>query len=69
MVVANFDDKEANVSITIPAHAFDYFNISEGSYKATELLTGIASPVTLCKDGSLPASVSAYGVAVYKITL
>ena len=69
LVVANFDDKEANVSITIPAHAFDYFNISEGSYKATELLTGIALPVTLCKDGSLPASVPAYGVAVYKITL
>ena len=69
LVVANFDDKEANVSITIPAHAFDYLNISEGSHKATELLTGIASPVTLCKDGSLPASVPAYGVAVYKITL
>ena len=69
LVVANFDDKEANVSITIPAHAFDYFNISEGSYKATELLTGITLPVTLCKDGSLPASVPAYGVAVYKITL
>ena len=69
LVVANFDDKEANVSITIPAHAFDYFNISEGSYKATELLTDIALPVTLCKDGSLPASVPAYGVAVYKITL
>ena len=69
LVVANFDEKEANVSVTIPAHAFDYLNIDEGNHKAKEMLTDMVSPVALTKDGSLQATVPAYGVAVYKITL
>ena len=31
LVVANFDDYEAEVSVTIPAHAFDYLKIPEGT--------------------------------------
>ena len=69
LVVVNFDDKDSDVAVRIPAHAFDYLNIKEGDHKATELLTEMSHPFTLTKDGSVDANVPAYGVAVYKIEL
>ena len=69
LVVANFSDEQANVRVNIPSHAFDYLEMNVGDHKATELLTGIASPVTLTRDGSLPATVPGNGVSIYKIAL
>lgn len=68
LVVANFGDMDEEVKVNIPAHAFDYLNMTEGTQKAHELLTGITTPLTLAKDSSVSATVAAHGVAVYKIT-
>lgn len=68
LVVANFDDYEAEVSVTIPAHAFDYLKIPEGIHTATELLCGTRQDISLKKDSQVLVFTPSYGVSIYKIT-
>jgi glycosidase len=54
LVVANFDDVPVDMQLCVPAHAFDYIGISEGNYKAVDLLTGNSIPqLSLRRDGQV----------------
>ncbi len=50
LVVANFDDAPATVSLTIPSHAFDYLSIAEGSHSCVDLLTDANGVLSLRRD-------------------
>ena len=67
LVAVNFDDQVADMSITIPAHAFDYLGISENTYSATDLLTDQASSITLRRDAVLTLTLPQRGAQVLKI--
>lgn len=68
LVVANFDDCNKDVSVKIPAHAFDFLGIMEKTAKATDLLSGKTVAVELKKDCCIEVSVAARGAAVLKLT-
>lgn len=40
VIVVNFDDRQANVKINIPDHAFETMKIVSGKYEALELIGG-----------------------------
>ena len=40
LVVANFSEAEAHVRVNIPAHAFDYMELTEGKKDMVDLLSG-----------------------------
>ena len=64
LVVCNFSDETAEMGVKIPAHAFDFLNIEEGSHKATELLTGKKALLSLYRDSFASVSVPAHGAVV-----
>ncbi|MDO4210393.1 MAG: alpha-amylase family glycosyl hydrolase [Bacteroidales bacterium] len=64
LVVCNFSDEAAEMGVKIPAHAFDFFGMEEGSVKATELLSGKKTTLTLYRDGFADVSVPANGAVV-----
>jgi glycosidase len=53
LIVANFDDKEANVKVFLPAHAFETFGIEK----------------TSTKDSYFPVHVKAYDAAILTVNL
>lgn len=67
LVVVNFSDEEKACQVRIPAHAFDYLELGEGSFMATELMTSATLPVNLLRDGLVPVRVDARGVVVLKL--
>ena len=69
IVVANFDDEEAHCDIVIPRHAFDWWQMAEGDYAATDLLSGRETRVTLAADNSTAVDVPAWGGVALKICL
>ncbi len=56
LVVANFDDVPVTMQLNIPVHAFDYLGIKEGDVKATDLISGAESSLSLHPDA--PVSIS-----------
>ena len=66
LVAVNFDDTETVVDLTIPAHAFDYLNLSEGTYAATELLTDTPLTLTLKCDAPVALKLNARSGVVVK---
>jgi glycosidase len=69
LVVVNFEDQEAVIDVTIPAHAFDYMDMKEKNAIATDLLTKEKLAVRLKRDGSVRMAVPANGGRVWKIKL
>ena len=67
LVVANFDDRNAECDIVIPRHAFDFLQLSEGTFSATELLSGDAFTVTFAPDSALHVTVPALSGVVIKV--
>ena len=66
-VVANFDDLPVTTQVCIPAHAFDYLNLKEGSCEATDLLTGATTPVDLYRDAAVSLSLAPRQSVVLKL--
>ncbi len=69
LVAVNFGTEPADISVNIPAHAFDFLGINEQNATATDLLTGEKMPVKLAKDGSVGMTVGAFGARVWKFKL
>ena len=69
LVVVNFEDQEAVIDVTVPAHAFDYMDMKEKNVIATDLLTKEKLAVRLKRDGSIRMAVPANGGRVWKIKL
>jgi glycosidase len=66
LIVANFDDIQASVDITIPSHAFDYLKIKEKNVQTTDLMTGAKLKLTLKRDAAVTLSVPPLGAVVLK---
>ena len=66
LIVANFDDIQASVDITIPGHAFDYLKIKEKNVQTTDLMTGAKLKLTLKRDAAVTLSVPPLGAVVLK---
>ena len=58
LVVANFDDLPITAEVCIPAHAFDFLHIKEGSYEATDLLTDAVSQLQLQRDAAISVTLA-----------
>ena len=55
------------MGLTIPAHAFEYLGLTEGSYQATDLLTGKEMQMELSCDGAVGIDLEARGSVIMKI--
>jgi glycosidase len=65
LIVANFDDNPVAVSVRIPAHVFEYFQIEERQFKsAKELLSGKKQSVVLRKDADYSVNIPANDAAI-----
>lgn len=69
IVVVNFDDRDVNIQVRIPSHAFEYLAIPEKKYKAKDLLSGDKQDIVLSNDGLIPMSLASRGSRVWKITI
>lgn len=69
IVVVNFDDRDVNIQVRIPSHAFEYLAIPEKKYKAKDLLSGGKQDIVLSNDGLVPMSLASRGSRVWKITI
>ena len=68
MIVVNFANKDAEVSIEIPDHAFDYLEITDGMRKATNLLTDAEMDVDFSKGKPFKTTIPANGAVIWKLT-
>ncbi len=66
LIVVNFRHFPLKRDITIPAHAFDYLGISEGTVVATDLLQKKPHTITLKKDGTVAVTIPSFGAVVLK---
>ena len=70
LVVVNFDEAPAEVSINIPAHAFDFLEIpKKESVKTTDLLTGKKEEISLSPTTQVCTTVEGFGGKVLKVKL
>ena len=69
LVAVNFDDYAVAIDVTVPAHAFEFLKVKEGTYEAAELLTKDKEMLTLERDSAVRLSLDARGGAVLKIKL
>ena len=67
LVVCNFNDKKDSISVNIPKHAFEWFDIPEKKYEAKDLLTDEKKQLLLKADTGVKMTVPAYGARVWKI--
>ena len=67
LVAVNFDDVPTDMSLVVPAHAFDYLGIREKTYAATDLLTNAPVALTLQRDAALALALPARGGVVLKV--
>ena len=66
LVAVNFCEYEREADIVIPAHAFDYMGIGEGTVEAVDLLNGDKVILNLYKDNVVKVSIPAHGGVVLK---
>ena len=70
LIVANFDEQDAQVAVNLPTHAFDYFKLPTlESIEATELLTGTTLNVALDANAPVHLTVPGWSGAIVKFTL
>ncbi len=66
LIAVNFRHFPLQRDITIPAHAFTFLGMSEGSVTSTDLLTKKSHTITLKKDGTVAVTIPSYGAVVLK---
>ncbi|MCQ2235247.1 MAG: alpha-amylase family protein [Paludibacteraceae bacterium] len=70
LIVSNFANEEANITVNIAQHAFDYLQIPEGkTYEAKELLRGEKATMTLAPEQPIAMTIAANSGVVWKIKL
>ncbi len=67
LIAVNFDGADADISVNIPAHAFDYLQLKERKGVARDLLTAEKLSVQLKADQAVSMTVGAYGARVWKM--
>lgn len=68
LVLTNFDDAAASVNLLLPEHAFNYLDISEGTYLMTDLLSGQSMEAVLQRNQSVNITIKPRGAQIWKIT-
>lgn len=68
LIVANFDDKPVNVSVNIPAHAFQHIGITPGKRTARELLSDHDTHLELQPDSKVNVDIAAHNAVILKMT-
>ena len=66
LVVANFGEAEAHVRVNIPAHAFDYMELTEGKKDMVDLLSGDQQMAILKQDSPVEMVVAGLSGRIYK---
>jgi len=66
-VVANFADYDADISVNIPAHAFDIMEIKENKVEATDLLSEDKQQMEFKRDISVSMTIKARWARAWKI--
>ena len=66
LVVANFGEAETHVRVNIPAHAFDYMELTEGKKDMVDLLSGDQQTAILQQDGPVEMVVAGLSGRIYK---
>ncbi len=69
LVVVNFEDQEAVIDVTVPAHAFDYMEMKEKNVIATDLLTKEKLAMRMKRDGAVRMAVPANSGRVWKVKI
>ncbi|MBR2202867.1 MAG: alpha amylase C-terminal domain-containing protein [Prevotella sp.] len=69
LIVCNFSDAQAEVSVKIPQHAIEFLNIKEKKYNTTDLLTGEKMQMTVKGDQSIAMTVAANSARVWKLAV
>jgi glycosidase len=69
LIVVNFLDRQIQVKVKIPGHAFEFLQMPEKEVAATDLLTGESKVVELKKDGAFPMTLNAYSGRIYKFNI
>lgn len=67
LVVCNFSDETAGMGVKIPAHAFDFLSMAEGSFKGVDLLTDSKVQISFYRDGFASVSVPAHGAVAIEL--
>ena len=67
LIIANFSDRDKEISVTLPRHAFNTLGLPEGSVKATELLGGEKAPKNFCSTLPFISRVPAHGAVIWKM--
>lgn len=66
LVVANFGEAESRIRVNIPAHAFDYMELTAGKKDMVDLLSGDRQTAVLQPDGSVEMVVAGLSGRIYK---
>jgi glycosidase len=69
LIVCNFSDAQAEVSVKTPQHAIDFLDIKEKKYNTTDLLTGEKMQMTVKGDQSITMTVAANSARVWKLAV
>jgi glycosidase len=69
LIVCNFSDAQAEVSVKIPQHAIEFLDIKEKKYNTTDLLTGEKMQMTVKGDQSIAMTVAANSARVWKLAV
>lgn len=64
LVAANFSDVRRNAAVVLPAHAFEFLKMKEGTVEATDLLSDAKTTLSLRKDASVDIDVPPASAAV-----
>ena len=67
LVVANFEDGDVEIDVTLPEHAFDYLEMKEKTVMAVDLLTKERQSMLLHKNVMVRMMVAGRSVRVWKI--
>jgi glycosidase len=67
LIVVNFDEKEVDVKVFLPAHAFNYFEIESSTFqKATELLTNKKQLPFLKENSFYPVRIKTHNAVIIR---
>jgi hypothetical protein len=67
LIAVNFAAKPCKLDINIPQHAFDCLNIPQGSYRASELLSGISARKNFSSLHPFSTEIGANDAVIWKI--
>ncbi len=69
LVVVNFSNEMVDCEVRLPRHLFEYWQMSETTLAATDLLTGRVGDMTLRAGHPIRLQLPALGGVAYKMVL